>query len=133
LKLFYTKGHAPEDAARWVEMMAYNTRRPFERREPGLGGIGKLRPLAIISWMPYFKLHEEFSQVSGGQHSKESTQSAPNRLHRWVSFSRGEKFLGFEENDNEAMALDWSCAGVGLATKQPPRSAANISNERGDI
>jgi hypothetical protein len=43
--------------------------------------------------MPYFKLHEEFSQVSGGQHSKESTQSAPNRLHRWASFSRGEKFL----------------------------------------
>ena len=31
LKLFYIKGHAPEEAARYVEMTAYNTRRPFER------------------------------------------------------------------------------------------------------
>jgi len=30
LKLFFIKGHPPEDAARYVEMTAYNSRRPFE-------------------------------------------------------------------------------------------------------
>jgi hypothetical protein len=35
LKLFYIKGHPPEEAARYVEMTAYNARRPFERKERG--------------------------------------------------------------------------------------------------
>jgi hypothetical protein len=31
LKLFYINGRAPEDAARYVEITAYNKRWPFER------------------------------------------------------------------------------------------------------